>query len=196
MTPPESKRLIKSAAGGSKPAFSNSTTNMQFWKDWDQQIAVQFGLVVNHRPLHYLVLGFCLKVRIQAKMWKSQNCLLSIMFICFIYQVQRGFRAVHISGLELQYMGQQTMGHYPVHFHMNGDVDEKGGYSPPTFVSDLSIHHSFSRCVTIHGSNGLLVSLKVFSLHFHYKTNIDEQEQMKYLKYVNILDLISWCSIF
>ncbi|XP_017159463.1 cell migration-inducing and hyaluronan-binding protein isoform X5 [Poecilia reticulata] len=72
-------------------------------------------------------------------------------------KVQRGFRAVHISGLELQYMGQQTMGHYPVHFHMNGDVDEKGGYSPPTFVSDLSIHHSFSRCVTIHGSNGLLV---------------------------------------
>ncbi|XP_016520668.1 cell migration-inducing and hyaluronan-binding protein [Poecilia formosa] len=72
-------------------------------------------------------------------------------------KVQRRFKAVHISGLELQYMGQQTMGHYPVHFHMNGDVDEKGGYSPPTFVSDLSIHHSFSRCVTIHGSNGLLV---------------------------------------
>ncbi|XP_031733388.1 cell migration-inducing and hyaluronan-binding protein-like [Anarrhichthys ocellatus] len=54
-------------------------------------------------------------------------------------------------------MGQQTMGHYPVHFHMNGDVDEKGGYDPPTSVSDLSIHHSFSRCVTIHSSNGLLV---------------------------------------
>ncbi|PWA25512.1 hypothetical protein CCH79_00019888 [Gambusia affinis] len=76
-------------------------------------------------------------------------------------EVQRGFRAVHISGLELQYMGQQTMGHYPVHFHMNGDVDEKGGYNPPTFVSDLSIHHSFSRCVTIHGSNGLLLMLMI-----------------------------------
>ncbi|XP_035984707.1 cell migration-inducing and hyaluronan-binding protein isoform X1 [Fundulus heteroclitus] len=72
-------------------------------------------------------------------------------------KVQRGFKALHISGLELQHMGQQTMGHYPVHFHMNGDVDEQGGYNPPTFVSDLAIHHSFSRCVTIHGSNGLLV---------------------------------------
>uniref|UniRef100_A0AAQ5YUA8 G8 domain-containing protein n=1 Tax=Amphiprion ocellaris TaxID=80972 RepID=A0AAQ5YUA8_AMPOC len=72
-------------------------------------------------------------------------------------KVERGFRAVHISGVELQHMGQQTMGHYPVHFHMNGDVDEKGGYDPPTSVSDLSIHHSFSRCVTIHSSNGLLV---------------------------------------
>lgn len=60
-------------------------------------------------------------------------------------------------------MGQQTMGHYPVHFHMNGEVDERGGYNPPTYVSDLSIHHSFSRCVTIHSSNGLLVSSALVS---------------------------------
>lgn len=72
-------------------------------------------------------------------------------------KVERGFKAVHLSGVELQHMGQQTMGHYPIHFHMNGDVDERGGYNPPTTVSDLSIHHSFSRCVTIHSSNGLLV---------------------------------------
>uniref|UniRef100_A0AAQ6ACE0 G8 domain-containing protein n=1 Tax=Amphiprion ocellaris TaxID=80972 RepID=A0AAQ6ACE0_AMPOC len=78
-------------------------------------------------------------------------------FDTFGGHLKRGFRAVHISGVELQHMGQQTMGHYPVHFHMNGDVDEKGGYDPPTSVSDLSIHHSFSRCVTIHSSNGLLV---------------------------------------
>lgn len=61
-------------------------------------------------------------------------------------------------------MGQQTLGHYPVHFHMNGDVDERGGYDPPTSVSNVSIHHSFSRCVTIHSSNGLMVSF--FSLLF------------------------------
>uniref|UniRef100_A0A3Q3BD95 hyaluronoglucosaminidase n=1 Tax=Kryptolebias marmoratus TaxID=37003 RepID=A0A3Q3BD95_KRYMA len=72
-------------------------------------------------------------------------------------KVEWGFRAVHISGVELLHMGQQTMGHYPVHFHRNGDVDERGGYSPPTSVSDVSIHHSFSRCVTIHATNGLLV---------------------------------------
>uniref|UniRef100_A0A3P9J8H9 hyaluronoglucosaminidase n=1 Tax=Oryzias latipes TaxID=8090 RepID=A0A3P9J8H9_ORYLA len=72
-------------------------------------------------------------------------------------KVERGFRAVHLSGVELQHMGQQSMGHYPVHFHMNGDVDERGGYHPPTSVSQLSIHHSFSRCITIHGSNGLQV---------------------------------------
>lgn len=74
------------------------------------------------------------------------------------FQVEHGFKAVHIQGVEFMHMGQQSMGHYPVHFHMNRDVDERGGYDPPTYVKDLSIHHSFSRCVTIHGSNGLLVS--------------------------------------
>ncbi|XP_077774996.1 cell migration-inducing and hyaluronan-binding protein isoform X1 [Podarcis muralis] len=68
-----------------------------------------------------------------------------------------GFKAVHMEGIELKHMGQQSLGHYPIHFHMSGDVDEKGGYHPPTYVKDISIHHAFSRCVTIHGSNGLLV---------------------------------------
>ncbi|XP_072321030.1 cell migration-inducing and hyaluronan-binding protein [Eucyclogobius newberryi] len=72
-------------------------------------------------------------------------------------KVEKGFRAVHLSGVELQHMGQQTMGHYPIHFHMNGDVDERGGYSPCTSIQHVSIHHTFSRCVTIHGTNGLLV---------------------------------------
>uniref|UniRef100_A0A8C5M721 hyaluronoglucosaminidase n=1 Tax=Leptobrachium leishanense TaxID=445787 RepID=A0A8C5M721_9ANUR len=72
-------------------------------------------------------------------------------------KVGRGFKAFHIEGAELKHMGQQTMGHYPIHFHTAGDVDEKGGYQPPTYVKDLSIHHAFSRCVTVHGSNGLLV---------------------------------------
>ncbi|KAL2088985.1 hypothetical protein ACEWY4_015884 [Coilia grayii] len=72
-------------------------------------------------------------------------------------KVEKGFGAVHFEGVEMKHMGQQSMGHYPVHFHMNGDVDEEGGYNPPTYVRDLSIHHTFSRCVTVHGSNGLLV---------------------------------------
>lgn len=80
-----------------------------------------------------------------------------------VLQVERGFRAVHLRGAELVHMGQQSMGHYPVHFHMNGDVDQRGGYDPPSYVQDLSIHHTFSRCVTIHSSNGLLVSLRPHS---------------------------------
>uniref|UniRef100_A0A9J7YVF5 Cell migration inducing hyaluronidase 1 n=1 Tax=Cyprinus carpio carpio TaxID=630221 RepID=A0A9J7YVF5_CYPCA len=78
-------------------------------------------------------------------------------FDTFGGHLKRGFRSVHVEGVEFKHMGQQSMGHYPVHFHMNGDVDKKGGYDPPTYVKDLSIHHTFSRCVTVHGTNGLLV---------------------------------------
>lgn len=80
-------------------------------------------------------------------------------------------------------MGQQTLGHYPVHFHMNGDVDERGGYDPQTSVTDLSIHHSFSRCVTIHASNGLLVSyfvvfIMVVVLVFHFGFSVEMKYQV------------------
>ena len=68
-----------------------------------------------------------------------------------------GFRSAHIEGVELYSMGQQILGSYPIHFHRTYDVDEVGGYDPPTYVRDLSIHNCFSRCVTLHSTNGLLV---------------------------------------
>ncbi|XP_023932993.1 cell surface hyaluronidase [Lingula anatina] len=72
-------------------------------------------------------------------------------------KVVKGFKSVHLSGIEVFNMGQQILGSYPIHFHICGDVDELGGYTNPTWVKDLSIHHCFSRCVTIHATNGLLV---------------------------------------
>uniref|UniRef100_A0AAQ5ZQC8 hyaluronoglucosaminidase n=1 Tax=Amphiprion ocellaris TaxID=80972 RepID=A0AAQ5ZQC8_AMPOC len=68
------------------------------------------------------------------------------------------FSSVHLSHVELKNMGQQReKSRYPIHFHMCGDVDQSGGYWEPTYVDGLSIHHSFSRCLTIHATNGLLV---------------------------------------
>lgn len=68
------------------------------------------------------------------------------------------FSSVHLSHVELKNMGQQReKGRYPLHFHMCGDVDQRGGYLEPTYVDGLSIHHSFSRCLTVHATNGLLV---------------------------------------
>uniref|UniRef100_A0A452HPS2 hyaluronoglucosaminidase n=1 Tax=Gopherus agassizii TaxID=38772 RepID=A0A452HPS2_9SAUR len=72
-------------------------------------------------------------------------------------KIQRNFTSVHMAGVELKNMGQQILGSYPVHFHMTGDVDEKGGYESPTYLDNLAIHHCFSRCVAIHGTHGLLV---------------------------------------
>uniref|UniRef100_A0A673M7K3 hyaluronoglucosaminidase n=1 Tax=Sinocyclocheilus rhinocerous TaxID=307959 RepID=A0A673M7K3_9TELE len=68
------------------------------------------------------------------------------------------FSSVHLSQVELKHMGQQReKGRYPVNFHRCGDVDQRGGYSDHTYLDSLSIHHSFSRCVGIHATNGLLV---------------------------------------
>uniref|UniRef100_A0A8D0BWU0 hyaluronoglucosaminidase n=1 Tax=Salvator merianae TaxID=96440 RepID=A0A8D0BWU0_SALMN len=72
-------------------------------------------------------------------------------------KIQRNFASVHMEGVELKHMGQQILGSYPIHFHLTGDVDEKGGYSPPSYLDNLAIHHCFSRCVAVHGANGLLV---------------------------------------
>ncbi|XP_025787439.1 cell surface hyaluronidase isoform X2 [Puma concolor] len=71
--------------------------------------------------------------------------------------IRKNFTSVHLSYVELKHMGQQHLGRYPVHFHLCGDVDHKGGYRHATFVDGLSIHHSFSRCITVHGTNGLLI---------------------------------------
>uniref|UniRef100_A0A2K6TR87 hyaluronoglucosaminidase n=1 Tax=Saimiri boliviensis boliviensis TaxID=39432 RepID=A0A2K6TR87_SAIBB len=71
--------------------------------------------------------------------------------------IMKNFTSVHLSYVELKHMGQQQLGRYPVHFHLCGDVDYKGGYRHTTFVDGLSIHHSFSRCITVHGTNGLLI---------------------------------------
>ncbi|XP_030593634.1 cell surface hyaluronidase [Archocentrus centrarchus] len=73
-------------------------------------------------------------------------------------KILSNFSSVHLSHVELKNMGQQAKkSRYPLHFHMCGDVDQKGGYLEPTYVDGLSIHHSFSRCLTIHATNGLLV---------------------------------------
>ncbi|KAM6469879.1 cell surface hyaluronidase CEMIP2 isoform 2-T4 [Liasis olivaceus] len=72
-------------------------------------------------------------------------------------KILKNFTSVHLSYVELKQMGQQIHGRYPVHFHLCGDVDEKGGYNYRTYIEGLSIHHCFSRCVTIHATNGLLI---------------------------------------
>jgi hypothetical protein len=87
-----------------------------------------------------------------------RDCLGALLTFTFLLQFALGFKAAHLEGVELKYMGQQLVGQYPIHFHLAGDLDEQGGYDPPTYIRDLSIHHTFSRCITVHGSNGLLVS--------------------------------------
>lgn len=59
---------------------------------------------------------------------------------------------LRLDAVELHRMGQRgRLARYPVHFHQVGD----GGAQ--SLVSRVSIHHAYHRCVTIHGTNGVLV---------------------------------------
>jgi G8 domain len=56
-----------------------------------------------------------------------------------------------IDGVEFDNMGQKNaLRRYPVHFHMDGKA-------PESYLQRSSIHHSFNRCVTVHGTNELRV---------------------------------------
>ncbi|XP_061192631.1 cell surface hyaluronidase-like [Saccostrea echinata] len=67
----------------------------------------------------------------------------------------KGFKTVQVKNVELNRMGQQTsLGNYPLHFHMCEDVDDR---TKPSLLSGNSIHNSFARCITIHGTHGAQV---------------------------------------
>jgi cell surface hyaluronidase len=66
----------------------------------------------------------------------------------------------YIDGVELYRMGQkQRLGRYPMHWHMLGaeGVDQ--------YFTNSSIHHSFNRALTIHGTWSTLVSNNVMYDH-------------------------------
>eukprot|EP00878_Enallax_costatus_P024164 GHUV01025763.1.p1 GENE.GHUV01025763.1~~GHUV01025763.1.p1 ORF type:complete len:516 (+),score=80.92 GHUV01025763.1:1100-2647(+) len=58
------------------------------------------------------------------------------------------YPTMQLSNVELRQMGQAfQMGRYPVHFHMMGDT------SFTSWVANCSIHHTWNRGVTIHGTH-------------------------------------------
>ncbi len=62
---------------------------------------------------------------------------------------------MYLSGIELNRMGQNMhLARYPVHWHVLGEG--KGQY-----IKNASIHDTYSRCVTVHGTNNLRVENNV-----------------------------------
>ncbi|MEO0522424.1 MAG: G8 domain-containing protein [Pseudomonadota bacterium] len=59
---------------------------------------------------------------------------------------------MYVSGTEFAYMGQAgTLGKYPVHWHEMDDVSGQ-------YITGSSIHHSFNKGITIHGTDNAEVS--------------------------------------
>ena len=62
---------------------------------------------------------------------------------------------MYVEGVELNRMGQNlTLARYPIHWHLVGEG--KGQY-----IRNASIHDTFNRCVTVHGTNNLQVQNNV-----------------------------------
>jgi cell migration-inducing and hyaluronan-binding protein len=61
-----------------------------------------------------------------------------------------------LNGAEFRKMSQKgSMGRYPVHFHLAGNLN---GIA---HVRDNSFHHNYQRCVTVHDTNGVVVQNNV-----------------------------------
>ncbi len=60
-----------------------------------------------------------------------------------------------VEGVELTRMGQHlTLARYPIHWHLNGD-------GAGQYIRNSAIHDTFSRCVTVHGTNNVVVQNNV-----------------------------------
>jgi cell migration-inducing and hyaluronan-binding protein len=60
-----------------------------------------------------------------------------------------------VSGIELSRMGQHlTLARYPIHWHINGEGNGQ-------YIKNASIHDTYSRCVTVHGTDNLLIQNNV-----------------------------------
>src|SRR6195256_3580204 len=56
---------------------------------------------------------------------------------------------MYVSGVELNRMGQNMhLARYPIHWHLIGDAQGQ-------YIKDSAIHNTYSRCVTVHGTNYL-----------------------------------------
>src|ERR1044071_2169544 len=62
---------------------------------------------------------------------------------------------MYVEGVELNRMGQHmTLARYPIHWHLVGEA--KGQY-----IKNASIHDTYNRCVTVHGTNDLRIENNV-----------------------------------
>ena len=60
-----------------------------------------------------------------------------------------------VSGVELNRMGQHlTLARYPIHWHLAGDGNGQ-------YIQNSSIHDTYSRCVTVHGTDNLRIENNV-----------------------------------
>lgn len=83
-----------------------------------------------------------------------------------------------VEGVELYRMGQTNVkGRYPMHFHLLGSC-------PSCYFKASSVHHSFYRCISIHGTNNSLttenVAFDVIGYCYYLEDGVEEMNTISY----------------
>ena len=108
------------------------------------------------------------------------NCS-TLRFVLFQYgghtKIQRESIG-RFGGIEAVRMGQlNVLARYPFHWHLNK-------VSPDSSISDCSVHDSYWRCITIHGSDNVTLSRNVgfnISGHcFYLEDGVEENNVFEY----------------
>ena len=86
--------------------------------------------------------------------------------------VMRGAKA-YVDSVEFAHMGRMgEMARYPFHWHRAGDVAGQ-------YIVNSSIHHSYQRCITVHGTNKALVKNNVCFNHFGHGYFLEDGNETK-----------------
>lgn len=84
----------------------------------------------------------------------------------------------YVQGVEFYRMGQtNVLGRYPMHFHLLGSC-------PDCYVRASSFHHSFYRCISIHGTNEVSitenVAYDVTGYCFYLEDGVEERNNISF----------------
>ena len=99
-------------------------------------------------------------------------------FITFIQKLGAHMMIMHgakgfIDSVEFKRVGQAgVMGRYPFHWHKAGDVSGQ-------YIRNSSIHQSYNRCVTIHGTNFAAVTNNICYDHYGHGYFLEDGNEIK-----------------
>jgi hypothetical protein len=85
-------------------------------------------------------------------------------------------RKGYIEGVEFYRMGQTyVIGQYPMHFHLLGENCAN------CYLRDLTFHHSFYRCMSVHGTNAVKVlenvAYDITGYCYYLEDGVEERKQ-------------------
>jgi hypothetical protein len=103
--------------------------------------------------------------------------------------MRQGFSTYEVQGVEFYHLGQGgVIGRYPVHFHMDRKVPQPAPKLnfQGTYIADSSIHDSMTRFITVHATQGLLISRNVGYRSIGHGFYLEDSTEINNKLYSNI----------